>query len=150
MFSASSTHKASAPPSPKVIRLPPAPTTQSTEKWAPKDGQMFYSTSRLGKRPNSGTIEYFIGPDGNPNCLPDRHIHVIHNEKRKTVTLRVTDRTQSGDEHFERLVLDDDPPGNDVNKAIQKMLVKLNDRSPGPNTVQWPEPSARRRFSPGS
>ena len=69
MFSASSTHKASAPPSPKVIRLPPAPTTQSTEKWAPKDGQMFYSTSRLGKRPNSGTIEYFIGADGESDLL---------------------------------------------------------------------------------
>lgn len=114
---------------PPIVRLPRAPTSK---KWGGKDKQMFYSRGTETK------TDYFVGPDGNPTYAPDRHVHVIHDEKSKTVTLLLTDRTHQKDQHPETVTLRNDPSGNEVNAAIAAMLQVMNDRPKGTNVVTWP------------
>jgi hypothetical protein len=116
---------------PAVTQFPRAP---ESKRWGGRDQNMFYSRSK------SDIVDYFIGPDGNPTFAPDRHIHVIHNEAAKEVTLVLTDRTQTEkkDQHGVPVILPGNPSGNQGNNAIAALVRELNDRPMGPETVTWP------------
>lgn len=129
-----------------VVRLPRAPRS---ERWGDrkdpdgKDGHMYYSHAQARDKPDqelkAGVTDYFIGPDGNPTIDPNRHIHVIHDEKSQEVKLILTDRTQqSKREHWLEVTLPGNPSGNQVNKAIDAMVATLNQIPRGPKSVQWP------------
>ena len=130
------------PDAPVVVRLPPAPRSK---KWGGKDEQMFYSRAagrdyhNADQELKADKTDYFIGPDGNPTVDPDRHIHVIHDELKKEVTLVLTDRTQeSGPTHVLEVTLPGDPSGNQVNKAIDAMVETLNAIPHGLESATWP------------
>jgi hypothetical protein len=128
-LSATSSELFAAPPAAKGF-----PRAPESEKWGGKDRQMYYSQGSLNR------TEYFIGPDGNLTFAPDRHVHVIHNEKDKEVILVLTDRTQTAkeDPHLNKLILPGNPSGNEVNDAIAAMVKELNDLPRGPEAVIWP------------
>lgn len=131
MFSA----PAPGPVAPAVVHIPALPRApQKGDVFNGKklDRDMYYSQS------TRDTVEYFVGPDGNKTYSPDRHIHVIHDEAKKEVRLRLTDRTYPGDPHVEKLDLPGDLSGQQVNDAISKMLETLNNRPRGPREVRWP------------
>jgi hypothetical protein len=137
------------PAAPIVVRLPPAPPSK---KWGGKewhgikDEQMFYSraTGRnfdsTDQELNADKVDYFIGPNGNPTVNPNRHIHVIHDERKQEVTLVLTDRTQTkvSNEHLLEVTLPGNPSGNQVNKAIDAMVATLNSIPRGPKSMTWP------------
>ena len=56
-------------------------------------------TTTLIKTSKAHKIDYFVGPNGNPTVDPNRHIHVIHDEKKQEVTLLLTDRTREKISH---------------------------------------------------
>jgi hypothetical protein len=130
------------PAAPVVVHLPPAPRSK---KWGGKDEQMFYSRA-AGRNYHSTDQElkadktdYFIGPNGNPTVDPNRHVHVIHDERKQEVTLVLTDRTQkSGSPHLLEVTFPGNPSGNQVNRAIDAMVATLNTIPRGPKSVTWP------------
>lgn len=138
-------HVAPRPP----VRLPRAPESR---RWGrdrvdgelQEVGQMYYYGAKgesLDAEVPASKIDYFIGPDEQPTVDPNRHIHVIHDEKDKTVILVVTDRTWSAnrkDQHPIRMELPDDPPGNVVNQCISALVDVMNALPLGPREEQWP------------
>ena len=106
---------------------------------------MFYSraswqdASDADRDPEADKVDYFIDQNGNPTVDPDRHIHVIHDEEKQEVTLVLTDRTQENTRpHLLEVTLPGDPPGNQVNRAIDAMLATLNAIPRGPKSETWP------------
>ena len=130
------------PAAPVVVRLPPAPPSK---QWGGKDTQMFYSRARghsddlRDQDLKADKIDYFIGSNGNPTVDPNRHIHVIHDERKQEVTLVLTDRTQENmPEHLLEVTLPGNPSGNQVNRAIDAMVATLNAIPGGPKSETWP------------
>ncbi|MGX4657898.1 hypothetical protein ACWCHM_29885 [Micromonospora sp. SCSIO 07396] len=127
---------------PPPVRLPRAP---QSAKWGRKEPgeqlkQMFYGAAEFSEldAQAESTVHAFIGPDHQPTVDPNRHIHVIHDEAKKSVTLVITDRTQSGDPHLLKMEIADDPPGKLVNQAIHALVEVMNAIPEGPRHVEWP------------
>jgi hypothetical protein len=130
------------PAAPVVVRLPLAPPSK---KWGGDDEQMYYSSAsgrdyhNTDQELTADKTDYFIGPDGKPTVDPNRHVHVIHDERKEEVILVLTDRTQkNGPTHVLEVTFPGNPSGNVVNRAIDAMVATLNSIPRGPKSVTWP------------